>query len=153
MSKSIRRVQTAAESAGLAIDVKTMPDSTRTAQDAATACGCEVGQITKSLVFEGIDSGELKLLLVSGQNQVDLDAAAKTIGEPLQRANPKDVRSKTSFAIGGIPPFGHTCPLDTWIDSHLLNYETIWAAAGTPNAVFSVDPQALKKITGARLFM
>ncbi|MEM1401365.1 MAG: YbaK/EbsC family protein, partial [Pseudomonadota bacterium] len=129
-----------------------MPESTRTAQDAAAACGCDVGQIVKSLIFEGATSGDLKLLLVSGRHDVDLDDAHRTFGEVLTRADPKRVRAETGFAIGGVAPIGHLSPLNTWMDRELLNHQTVWAAAGRPNAVFEISPVALADVTNAKVF-
>jgi prolyl-tRNA editing enzyme YbaK/EbsC (Cys-tRNA(Pro) deacylase) len=149
MSKSVNRVKAAAEAAGLATEILRMPDSTRTAEEAAAACGCEVGQIVKSLIFKGAESGALKLLLVSGSNQVDLAKAAAAAGEPLERADPKEVREITGFAIGGVAPIGHLVPVATWMDEDLLGYEKIWAAAGAPNAVFETGPAALRDAAGA----
>ncbi|WP_420406253.1 YbaK/EbsC family protein [Nisaea sp.] len=149
MSKSVNRVKAAAEAAGLATEILRMPDSTRTAEEAAAACGCEVGQIVKSLIFKGAESGELKLLLVSGSNQVDLAKAAAAAGEPLGRADPKEVREITGFAIGGVSPIGHLVPVATWMDEDLLGYPTVWAAAGAPNAVFEVAPSALRAAANA----
>jgi prolyl-tRNA editing enzyme YbaK/EbsC (Cys-tRNA(Pro) deacylase) len=143
LSSSAEKVQAAAQRLGLAIAVKQMPQSTRTAEEAAVACGCEVAQIVKSLVFAGAESGRPYLLLVSGANRVDQDGVAQAVGEALLRPDAAKVRSWTGYAIGGIPPFGHDTPLRTFVDRDLLRYETVWAAAGTPNAVFSVDPRAL----------
>lgn len=145
------RVEAAAAALGLAVAVRTMPDSTRTAADAAAACGCAVGQIVKSLVFVGRDSDRPLLLLVSGANRVDEEAVAESIGEALARPDAKRVREVTGFAIGGIPPFGHATALPTFLDEALLAYDTVWAAAGTPNAVFSVSPGALAKAVSARV--
>lgn len=144
------RVQAAAEALGLAVEVRVMPDSTRTAADAAAACGCEVGQIVKSLVFRGKTSGKPILLLVSGSNRVDEKGVAAVLGEALTRPDADFVRATTGFAIGGIPPLGHASPVDTWIDEDLLQYLTVWAAAGTPNAVFAVNPAKLREAVGAR---
>jgi prolyl-tRNA editing enzyme YbaK/EbsC (Cys-tRNA(Pro) deacylase) len=144
------RVQAAAEALGLAVEVRVMPDSTRTAADAAAACGCAVGQIVKSLIFKGKTSGKPILLLVSGANRVDEKSVATTLGEVLTRPDAGFVRDTTGFAIGGIPPLGHATPLDTWIDEDLLQYITVWAAAGTPNAVFAVNPAKLRDATRAR---
>ena len=138
------KVQSAAEALGLAIAIRLMPDSTRTAAEAAAACGCAVGQIVKSLIFRGKDTGRPLLLLVSGANRVNEKGVAVTIGEQLTRPDAAFARDATGFAIGGIPPLGHAAPLPTWIDADLLQYETVWAAAGTPNAVFSVDPGRLR---------
>jgi prolyl-tRNA editing enzyme YbaK/EbsC (Cys-tRNA(Pro) deacylase) len=143
------RVEAAAEALGLAIAVRLMPDSTRTAAEAAAACDCAVGQIVKSLIFKGKDTGRPLLLLVSGANRVNEKGVAVTIGEQLTRPDADFVRAATGFAIGGIPPLGHAAPLATWIDEDLLQYGTVWAAAGTPNAVFSVDPARLRDAVGA----
>ncbi len=143
------RVQASAEALGLAIAVRLMPDSTRTAADAALACGCAVGQIVKSLIFQGKDTGRPLLLLVSGANRVNEKGVAVTLGEQLIRPDADFVRAATGFAIGGIPPLGHATPLATWIDEDLLQYGVVWAAAGTPKAVFSVDPGRLRDAVGA----
>lgn len=149
MTSSIDRVKAALSAANLDLEIRTMPSSTRTAQEAADACGCNVAQIVKSLVFEGAKSGSLVLLLVSGRNQVDMERARNVVGEPLKRADIKRVRDETGFAIGGVAPLGHTAPLRTWIDETLLEFDTVWAAAGAPNAVFEVNPAALKQAIGA----
>ncbi|PID36265.1 MAG: hypothetical protein CR993_05990 [Rhodobacterales bacterium] len=151
MSKSVARVERAALQAGLAVEVVRMPDSTRTAAEAAQACGCDVGQIVKSLIFEGAQSGALILLLVNGAQNVDLSQAERLLGEGLVRADPKRVRAETGFAIGGVAPIGHLCAVVTWIDPALLQHDRVWAAAGAPNAVFAIDPGALRAATGARL--
>ncbi len=147
----MQRVKAAAERAGIEIDILEMPDSTRTASEAASACGCDVGQIVKSLVFEGADSAELVLILVSGSNQVDLDHVASILGEPLARADPKRIREQTGFAIGGVAPIGHLNPVRCLMDRSLLDHAVIWAAAGAPNAVFSVEPQALVQLAGPEI--
>ena len=144
-----RRVQQAADGLGLAVRVVEMAQSTRTAEDAAAACGCAVGQIIKSLVFRGKQSGKPVLLLVSGSNRVDQAGVASVIGEALDRPDAAFVREVTGFAIGGIPPFGHAQPLPTWLDRDLLQYDAVWAAAGSPEAVFEVDPRRLAEAIGA----
>jgi prolyl-tRNA editing enzyme YbaK/EbsC (Cys-tRNA(Pro) deacylase) len=138
-----QRVQDAANRLGLAVRVVEMTQSTRTAEEAAAACGCNVAQIIKSLVFRGKKSGNPVLLLVSGANRVDQKGVASAIGEVLDRPDATYVREVTGFAIGGIPPFGHAQALPTWIDEDLLQYPTVWAAAGSPEAVFEVDPRKL----------
>jgi prolyl-tRNA editing enzyme YbaK/EbsC (Cys-tRNA(Pro) deacylase) len=142
-------VQAAADALGLSISVLEMSQPTRTAEEAAAACGCGVGQIVKSLVFEGSNSGSPYLLLVSGANRVDQAGVASAIGEPLNRPDAAKVRAWTGYAIGGIPPFGHDTPLRTFMDADLLGYALVWAAAGTPMAVFSVDPSALAAAAAA----
>lgn len=148
---SAARVQAAAERLGLAIAVREMPGSTRTAEEAAGACGCDVAQIVKSLVFAGRYSGRPYLLLVSGKNRVDEARVAAVVGEPLTRPKAEAVRAWTGYAIGGIPPFGHGAELPTFVDEDLLAYEVVWAAAGTPFAVFSVAPHALAHAVGGRV--
>jgi prolyl-tRNA editing enzyme YbaK/EbsC (Cys-tRNA(Pro) deacylase) len=138
-----QRVADAARAVGLDVRIVTHAQSTRTAEEAAAACGCDVGQIVKSLVFRGKASGAPILLLVSGRNRVDEKAVAASIGEALKRPDATYVRDVTGFAIGGIPPLGHASPLKTFIDRDLLAYPAVWAAAGTPESVFEVDPKAL----------
>jgi prolyl-tRNA editing enzyme YbaK/EbsC (Cys-tRNA(Pro) deacylase) len=150
-SPSAERVRDAAARLGLAIAIREMPQSTRTADEAASACGCRIGQIVKSLVFAGEASGEPHLLLVSGENRVDEAGVAASIGEALVRPGAAQVRAWTGFAIGGIPPFGHERPMKTFLDRDLLAFDVVWAAAGTPNAVFAIDPRELARATGAAI--
>ena len=152
MGKSIKRVQQAARDAGLAIEVVTLEVSARTAADAAKGLGCAVGQIAKSLLFEGRQSGALKLILVSGAHELNLSQAEALFGEALGRADPKRVRAETGFAIGGVAPIGHLCPMPTFMDDALLRFDTIWGAAGAPEAVFAISPADLQAATGAQLF-
>ena len=148
MSKSVARVERAAADLGLAIEVRRLGNS-RTAEDAARACGCDVGQIVKSLVFRGRDSGALVLLLVSGANRVDAGLAAHAAGEQLARADADEVRARTGFAIGGVAPIGHIEAPRIWIDRDLMRFSSVWAAAGAPDAVFAVAPEDLARATGA----
>jgi prolyl-tRNA editing enzyme YbaK/EbsC (Cys-tRNA(Pro) deacylase) len=149
LKPAAQRVQDALRTKGLASEVRHMAQTTRTAEDAAAACGCSVGQIVKSLVFRGARSGSPYLLLVSGSNRVDEKSVAARVGEPLERPDAQYVRDMTGFAIGGIPPLGHDRPLATYLDEALLAYEVVWAAAGTPDAVFPVAPADLAKATSA----
>jgi prolyl-tRNA editing enzyme YbaK/EbsC (Cys-tRNA(Pro) deacylase) len=144
-----QRVRAAASELGLTIEIRLMSATTRTAADAAAACGCEVGQIVKSLIFEGKTTHAPYLILVSGANRVDEDKVEHVLGEAIVRPDADFVRDATGFAIGGIPPIGHTAQVRTYIDLDLLQYETVWAAAGTPNAVFSVNPRALAAAASA----
>jgi prolyl-tRNA editing enzyme YbaK/EbsC (Cys-tRNA(Pro) deacylase) len=146
---SAQRVQDAAVALGLDVPVREMEQPTRTAEEAAAACGVTVGQIIKSLVFLGADSGKPYLLLVSGSNRVNEKGVAAHLGEKLKRPDAEFVRNLTGYAIGGIPPFGHASPLATYVDADLLQYDVVWAAAGTPRAVFPVDPKRLKDVLGA----
>lgn len=149
MSKSVERVRAAAEKARLAIEIKRMGESTRTAEDAAGQCGCTVAQIVKSLIFEGAESGSLYLFLVSGANQLDLERAAALAGEPLKRADPRRVRERTGFAIGGVSPLGQPDEVRRFADRTLLDFEVVWAAAGAHDAVFAAAPAALFKAAEA----
>ena len=144
LPRAAARVQAALDSAGIETRVVELPQSTRTAAEAAQACGCEVAQIAKSLVFTGAD-GEAVLVITSGINRVD----EKRLG--LQRAGADFVREKTGYAIGGIPPVGLNNPLRTFIDQDLLRFDRIWAAAGTPNAVFELLPADLQRITNGNV--
>lgn len=148
-SASVRRVIAAAERLGLAVAVRRMPASTRTAQEAADACGCALDQIVKSLMFQGAETGRLGLFLVSGGGRLDPIAAQAAFGEPLEKADAKRVRAETGFAIGGVAPIGHLAASPVFLDARLLDFEIVWAAAGAPNAVFSAAPQALADATGA----
>lgn len=150
-TRSTDRVKNAAEAAGLEIAIREMPQSTRTAAEAAEACGTTVAQIVKSLIFRKAESGEPVLILVSGANRVDQTAIKSVIGETLKRMDANDVRAVTGFAIGGVAPLGSLTPLATYVDADLLQFPTVWAAAGAPNAVFEVDPKALTAATGATI--
>lgn len=145
------RVQTAANELALRVEVRLMPKSTRTAAEAAAAVGCKVGQIVKSLIFKGKASGKPYLLLVAGDNRVNEHTVEHVIGEAIVRPDADFVRDATGFAIGGIPPLGHPRQIATYLDEDLLQYETVWAAAGTPNAVFEVDPEALRLAVSAHV--
>ena len=146
---SAARVAEAAAAAGLDTGIVEMAETTRTAEDAARACGCEPGQIVKSLIFRGRTSGKPYLLLVSGKNRVDETKVAGVLGETLARPDADYVRTLTGFAIGGVPPLGHATALQTYMDTDLLAYPEVWAAAGTPRCVMKLDPKALKHATGA----
>ncbi|MGH8003479.1 MAG: YbaK/EbsC family protein, partial [Limisphaerales bacterium] len=135
---------------GLDNEIRELPATTRTAPEAATAIGCQAAQIAKSLVFKTRATGRGVLVIASGVNRVDEKKVAALLGEPIERADADFVREKTGFAIGGVPPVGHSERLETFIDEDLLQYGTIWAAAGTPNAVFQSTPSELVKITGGR---
>ena len=151
LEPAAQRVQDALRARGLDSEVRHMSQTTRTAEEAAAACGCAVGQIVKSLVFRGAQSGKPYLLLVSGANRVDEKAVARHLGEALKRPDADYVRGVTGFAIGGIPPLGHDTPLATFMDETLLTYDTVWAAAGTSDAVFPSAPAQLAEVTGANI--
>jgi prolyl-tRNA editing enzyme YbaK/EbsC (Cys-tRNA(Pro) deacylase) len=149
MAGSIDRVGQAARDAGLKIEIRRMGESTRTAEDAARQCGCAVGQIVKSLIFEGRETGRLVLFLVSGDRQLDLGKAGALVGEELRRADPRRIRDETGFAIGGVSPIGHKTAIPAYADRTLLAYDVVWAAAGAHDAVFSSEPGALVAAAGA----
>ena len=124
--------------------------STRTAADAAAAIGCDVAQIAKSLIFRGANSGRAVLIIASGVDRVDERKAAAAVGEPIARADADFVREATGFAIGGVPPVGHKNQPIVLIEETLMRLAEIWAAAGTPNAVFRLTPSDLVELTGGR---
>jgi prolyl-tRNA editing enzyme YbaK/EbsC (Cys-tRNA(Pro) deacylase) len=145
---AIERFLAASEGVGLSPEVREFPEGTRTAADAARAIGCEVGQIVKSLVF--VAGTEPFLALTSGPNRADTARLSELVGGvPVRRAEPEEARGATGFAIGGTPPFGHSRPLRVLCDRDLLGYEEVWAAAGTPKAVFPIRPEDLLWASGA----
>lgn len=147
MKASVQRVADALAQQGIHAEITEFSESTRTAEEAAAAVGCTVGQIVKTLVF--MVDGRPILALVSGVNRVDTGLLAAVSGGQIARANADSVREATGFSIGGVPPVGHATPLSTYLDRDLLQYERVWAAAGTPNAVFAITPGDLQRITGA----
>jgi len=152
LSSSAQRVQDALAALGFgAFTVVELPDSTRTAVEAAQAIGCTVEQIVKSLVFKGRKTDQPVLVVASGPNRVNTQTIAALLGEPVDKPDADYVRARTGFVIGGVPPVGHSEPLATFIDQDLLQYDTIWAAAGTPRAVFELTPDDLVKMTGGQV--
>jgi prolyl-tRNA editing enzyme YbaK/EbsC (Cys-tRNA(Pro) deacylase) len=150
LSKNSTRVQTYLDQFGMKLEVQELSQSTRTAQEAADAVGCELGQIVKSLVFR---SGQTPLLfLVSGKNQLNIQKAESNLGMKIQKADADFAREQTGYPIGGVPPVAHENPIDIFIDADLMAYEEIWAAAGTPNAVFRIKSKDLPRITNGRIF-
>lgn len=151
LTNANRRFAEGARRGGLDVTIELMAASTRTAEEAASACGCAVGQIVKSLIFRGAETGAAYLLLVSGTNRVNEKNVARLIGEKLVRPDADYVREVTGYAIGGIPPLAHKTPLRTFFDEDILAFETVWAAAGTPNSVFAAKPAALRMATEAKV--
>ena len=149
INRGAAKVQQALRERGLSVTVRDMPASTRTAKEAAQAIGCSVAQIAKSLVFRGVKSHRPLLVITSGTNRVNEVALTGVVGEPIERATPDFVRNATGYAIGGVPPVGHDQAMLILIDRDLLLYEQIWAAAGTPFAVFDIAPRELQRVTGA----
>jgi Cys-tRNA(Pro) deacylase len=149
MHPTAQKVAEAARTLGLSIEIIEFEASTRTAQDAAAAVGCAVGQIVKSLLF--VVNGQPTMALVSGDNLLDEKKLAGLCGvgrKKVKRGSADIARAATGFAIGGVPPFGHTTNLPVYIDEDFLQFDVIWAAAGTPNAVFAISPKALAQATG-----
>lgn len=151
LAVSAQKVEDWLAARGLAGRVVEMPDTTRTSAEAATAIGCSVAQIAKSLVFRGRDSGQPVLVIASGVNRVDEAKVAALVGERITRADAGFVRDATGYVIGGVPPVGHAIPIATLIDRDLLTLEAIWAAAGTPFAVFRLTGAELASLSGGRV--
>jgi prolyl-tRNA editing enzyme YbaK/EbsC (Cys-tRNA(Pro) deacylase) len=149
MASSLERVEAALAASGVDVRVVEMPGTTRTAQDAAREAGCGVDQIVKSIVFRGEGSGHALLFLTAGGNRVDAVLAAALAGEPVGKADADLIRAETGFAIGGVSPVGHLRPVRTWMDPRIMEFDTVWAAAGTPRHVFAIAPGDLVRITGA----
>jgi prolyl-tRNA editing enzyme YbaK/EbsC (Cys-tRNA(Pro) deacylase) len=151
LKASAQRVQDALAALGFTNQVVEPPASTRTSAEAAAAVGCTVGQIAKSLIFQGRESGQAMLVIASGANRVNEKQLSTLLGDKLQKPDAEFVRSATGFVIGGVPPVGHPHPLLTLIDQDLWQYDEIWAAAGHPNAVFKLTPDELVRMTGGRV--
>ena len=146
-TKGPDRVRAALDAAALGCTIRTLPDSTRTAVEAAAAVGCSVGEIAKSLVFR---AGERAVVaIMSGDNRLDPAKLAAAIGEEVGRADADFVRAATGFAIGGVPPLGHATPVDIYMDEDLFRFDEIWAAAGSPFSVFAIVPGRLRDASGA----
>ena len=147
LSLSAQKVQDLLTLQGFDCKVIESVESTRTAQEAADRAGCLLGQIIKSLIFKGKTSHKPILVLTSGANRVDEKRISEYAGEPIVRADADFVRAVTGFAIGGVPPIGHNHKMETYLDEDLQQYVVIWAAAGTPNAIFELTPSDLQKMT------
>jgi len=145
------RVQSLLRAAGLEAEVVEFAETTRTSAEAAAQIGCAVAQIAKSLVFRAKATGRPVLVIASGANRVDEKAVEALLGEKIGKADADFVRDKTGYAIGGVAPVGHATPPVTFIDESLLAFEVIWAAAGTPFAVFPLAPAELQRLTGGRV--
>ncbi len=151
LSPSAQKIQNLLISLGYDYTVIEHAESTRTAQEAADRAGCELGQIVKSLIFRGKTSGKPILVLTSGANRVDEKRISGYAGETISRADADFVRTVTGFAIGGVPPIGHAGEMETYLDEDFLSYQTIWAAAGTPNAIFELKTEDLQKMTNGKI--
>lgn len=151
LKAAAQRVQDALAAKGLALEVRQFPASTRSAAEAAAAIGCDVAQIAKSLIFRTVESDRPVLVIASGANRVDEAKVSALIGQEIGRADAAFVRRTTGYAIGGVPPVGHDTPAIVVLDADLLRLEEIWAAAGTPNAVFRLTPDDLVTLTEGRV--
>jgi prolyl-tRNA editing enzyme YbaK/EbsC (Cys-tRNA(Pro) deacylase) len=147
MNKNAIKVQKHLELEGFKCQVKELPGSTRTAEEAATTIGCSVAQIAKSLIFKDKKTGNPILVIASGSNRVDIKKIQKVIGFKLSKADADYVKARCGFTIGGIPPTGHLEKLTTYLDEDLKQYDALWAAAGTPFAVFKLETQDLERMT------
>jgi len=150
-SPSVQRVENALTVHGMTGRIVNLPASTRTAQEAAAAIGCPVATIAKSLVFKLETSGQALLVIASGSHRVSEATLSVLVSDRVLKADAQFVRQATGFAIGGVPPVGHRGDVQVLIDASLLQYPEIWAAAGTPHAVFRLSPEELKRITGGRV--
>ncbi|MFD1880151.1 YbaK/EbsC family protein [Paracoccus pacificus] len=148
MSKSVKRVQQALSEAGITADIVEVGQA-RTAAEAAEAAGCHVHQIAKSIIFQDQNSGHVVLFLTAGGNRVSSEKASAVAGATLGKADADLIRAETGFAIGGVAPVGHLVPIRAYWDPKLSEFDTIWAAAGTPRHIFPIAPKDLLRITGA----
>lgn len=150
MSKSLKRVEAALAAAGVEVAVMEMGEETRTAEQAARAAGCVVDQIAKSILFQGQAGGHVILFITSGGRQVDPVKASALAGEALGKADADLIRRETGFAIGGVAPIGHLTPVRAFFDPRLLEFDRVWAAAGTPRHIFAIAPDRLLELSGAQ---
>jgi prolyl-tRNA editing enzyme YbaK/EbsC (Cys-tRNA(Pro) deacylase) len=151
LSQSAQKVQAALQDLGMPCRVVELPGSTRTAVEAAQAVNCQVGQIVKSLIFMTVETRRPVLVIACGINRVNEKRIAELIGEGILKADADFVRDHTGYAIGGVPPVGLANQVLTFIDEDLLSYDQVWAAAGTPHAVFALNPGDLKRMTGGEI--
>ncbi|MEM3703937.1 MAG: YbaK/EbsC family protein [Candidatus Bathyarchaeia archaeon] len=151
LSPNAQKIQEAIRALGFQYEVIEFQQATRSSQDAAKAIGCYVGQIAKSIIFRTSVSKKPVLVIASGANKVNEKRIAHFVNEPVEKADAEFVREMTGFAIGGVPPVGHLQKIETFIDEDLFNYEVIWAAAGTPHAVFALSPQDMVKMTRGKV--
>ncbi len=153
LSPSAQKIQDLLIALGFNYTVIEHAESTRTAQEAADRAGCELGQIVKSLIFKGTETNKPVLVLTSGANRVNEKRISEYAGEKIGKADADFARAATGFVIGGVPPFGHIQKIETYIDEDFLAYPTVWAAAGTPNAIFELKTSDLQKLTDGRIVM
>jgi prolyl-tRNA editing enzyme YbaK/EbsC (Cys-tRNA(Pro) deacylase) len=145
LTKKSKIVQEYLQQFGLKVDILEYSESTKTAQEAANAIGCEIGQIVKSLVFRNKEQG--LLFLVSGKNNLDVEKVARELKIEIKKADADFVKKVTGFSIGGVPPVAHDTKMETYIDQDLLAYDEVWAAAGMPFSVFQLESRMLQPLT------
>jgi len=150
-SGSVERVRAALDAYGIDSEIQRFDKNTRTAAEAASAVGCKIGQIAKSLIFRAKATDRPVLVIVRGDGRVDEKKIAAAIGEKIGRADPDFVRETTGFAIGGVAPVGHIGEVICFVDSGLQEFKTVWAAAGSPNTVFQITPSDLIRLSGGTL--
>jgi prolyl-tRNA editing enzyme YbaK/EbsC (Cys-tRNA(Pro) deacylase) len=131
--------------------VRTSPVSAHTASDAANALNVDIGRIAKSLVFYAVVSNEPILIIASGSNRVDKDLVGEYLGFKIKTASPDYCLQTTGYPVGGVPPFSHKLQIRTLLDKDLLQYDTIWASAGTPNSLFPISPKKLAELADAEI--
>ncbi|MEW6725975.1 YbaK/EbsC family protein [Desulforudis sp. 1088] len=153
LSKSAQKMQAVLDRYGLELTVIEFAESTRTSKEAAEAIGCEVGQIAKSLIFRGKNTGKPVCVIASGANRVNEKKLAAYVGEKIEKADAAFVLEHTGFAVGGVPPVGHVSDMRPFIDEDLMKYPEIWSAAGTPHAVFKLTPDDLVRITQGKVVL
>ena len=151
MSKSLKRVEGALQAAGVLVQVVEMAEGTRTAEEAARAAGCALDQIAKSIIFRAESHGDAVLFITAGGNLVDDAKASALAGDVLGKADADLIRTQTGFAIGGVAPVGHLNPIRAWFDPRLLDFDPVYAAAGTPRHIFGIAPDLLLRLSGATL--
>lgn len=151
LSKSAQTIQDVLSKHGINFKVIELSSSARTAQEAADALGCTIGQIVKSLIFKTKETQEPILVLASGSNRVNEEKIEAQLGQKILKADAEFTREVTGFAIGGIPPLGHKQKIRTFIDQDLFNFNELWAAAGTPHAVFNLKPSDLQTLTEGKV--
>lgn len=149
MSKSLKRVERALEAGGVAVEILEMAEGTRTAEEAARAADCAIDQIAKSIIFRAEAHGTAVLFVTAGGNRIDDAKASALAGEPLGKADAALIRAQTGFVIGGVSPVGHLSPIRAWFDPRLLEFERVFAAAGTPRHIFAIAPADLLRLSGA----
>lgn len=147
LNDNSQKIQNFLDKLGLPIEIKEFSESTKTSIDAAKAIGCDVSQIAKSILFRTAETKRPILVIASGSNRINEKSIERKIKEVIKKADAEFVKDKTGFSIGGVAPFGYDNKIQIFIDKDLMNYDKIWAAAGTPHSVFSLKPEQLLKIS------